>query len=284
VNEVEAAAKGERLRVVGITTAAIVLTGFFMVVRFPYDRLALRIAQQVEQQTDTRITFADVGIGLVRWAPGLTAEQARIVRPDGTRLDLETAGVRPALALSWLRGEPALAIELTSAMGDASGVVTLGERGGYDGSLTNIDLDRLPQGGLGTPLRVQGRADADLDVSLGDSGPEGSVVFEARDGVVSHPELPLPMPFQKLTGEIDLGGNTWATIREIHLDSPLATGTARGTIDRAPTFAAAPLRLELEFTVSGAVQSSLNAQGVSVGDSGQVRVAVTGTPARPVVR
>jgi len=285
MNELEGPVEHERVRVAGIVVAAIALTALFMVLRFPYDRLALRIAQQVEQQTGTRIAFGDAGIGFVRWAPGITGEQVRIAQPDGTRLDFESVGVRPALSLSWLRGDPALAIDLRSAaMGNASGVVTLGERGGFDGTLTDVALERLPQSGVGALLHLEGRANADVDLALTETGPEGSVSFEAHDGLVSHPELPLPMPFETLAGEIDLGGNTFATIREITLESPLASGRARGTIERAPTFAAAPLRLELEFTVSGAVQNSLNAQGVAVGDSGQVRVAVTGTPARPVVR
>jgi hypothetical protein len=115
-------------------------------------------------------------------------------------------------------------------------------------------------------------------------GPSGAFTFEARDGVFSHPALPLPMPFQKLEGEIDLGGEDWVRIRNFALESPLASGRARGTFGSAPTFASAPLRLQLELTVSGAIPGSLNAQGVEVGRSGEIRIEVTGTPARPVVR
>jgi len=272
------------LRITGLALAALALTAFFMVLGFPYDRLAERLASRYEAQTGNRVALGPVSLGLVRWAPGIEAEGVSIVRPDGTRIDLDLLGVRPALALAWLRGDPALATEVHSARGDASGVFTLGDARGFDGRVTALDLELLPQKDLGAALQVKGTADADVDVRLGEEGPEGSVVFEARDGIVTHPELPLPMPFQKLTGELDLGGDEWVRIRDFAVESPLARGHARGTIGRAPRFATAPLRLEIELSVSGAIQGSLNAQGVKVGDAGEIRFDVTGTPARPVVR
>jgi type II secretion system protein N len=271
------------LRVTAIALAALALTALLMVIRFPYDRLAAQLAQQVERQTGARISLGPVSLALVRWAPGIAAEGVQIVQPDGSRLDLDRLGVRPALAFAWLSGNPALTTEVASGRGGASGVVTLGDAPGFAGDLIDVELDQLPQHRLGAPLRINGRADADVDVVLGENGPEGSVEFEARDGLVTHPELPLPMPFAKLTGKVDLGGETWANILSLELASPLASGSARGTIGRAPTFASAPLRLELELTVSSAVQGSLQAQGVAV-DAGKIRVDVGGTPARPVVR
>jgi len=272
------------LRITAVVLAALALTALLMVIRFPYERLAARLSQQVERATGARISLGPVSVSLVRWAPGIAAEGVSIVSPDGTRLDLDRLGLRPALALAWLKGNPALATEVASALGGASGVVTLGAVPGFDGDLFDVDLEQLPQQRLGAPLRINGRADADVDLVLGENGPEGSVAFEARDGLVTHPELPLPMPFSKLTGEVDLGGETWASIRSLELESPLASGSVQGTIGRAPAFASAPLRLELELTVSGAVQGSLNAQGVKVANDGKIHVAVAGTPARPVVR
>jgi hypothetical protein len=193
-------------------------------------------------------------------------------------------GVRPALAFAWLRGNPVLAAEVDSARGGGSGVVTFGDTPGFAGRLRDVDLEQLPQQSMGAPLRLKGRADADVDIVVREQGPEGNVEFEARDGLLTHPELPLPMPFSKLTGDVDLGGQHWAEIKEFVLESPLASGHASGTIGKSPAFASAPLALALEFTVSSAVQGSLRAQGVSVGSAGEVRVAVSGTPMRPVVR
>jgi type II secretion system protein N len=271
-------------RIATIALAAVALTLFLMVLRFPYDRLAFVIAQKVEQETGARVTLGPIELSLVRWAPGLAAHDVQVAQPDGTRLDFARVGVRPALALAWLKGAPALATELESAYGGASGVITFGNTPGFSGALRDVDLEQLPQQRIGAPLRVKGRADAEIDVSMLEAGPEGDVEFEARDGMLTHPNLPLPMAFQKLTGEIDLGGDAWVQIRKLELASPLASGHATGSIARAPAFAAAPLKLEIELTVSGAVQGSLRAQGVAIGNDGQIHVNVSGTPARPVVR
>ena len=274
----------QRIRVVPLVLGAIALTAFFMALRFPYDRLAQSIAQRVEKGTGARIMLGPVSLALVRWAPGLASTGVQIAQPDGTRLDLERLAVRPALALGWLAGNPALAVEVESARGGASGVIAFGDVPGFAGTLRNVDLEQLPQQRIGAPLRLKGRADAELDVTMREAGPEGDVEFEARDGLLTHPNLPLPMPFQKLTGEVELGGANWAEIGKLELASPLASGTASGTIGRAPAFAMAPLKLEIQLTVSGAVQSSLRAQGVAIGNDGQIHWNVSGTPARPVVR
>ena len=272
------------LRIATIAIAAIALTLVFMVLRFPYDRLALLVAQRVEKATGARITLGPVSLALVRFAPGIAAHNVSIAQPDGTRLEFDRLALRPALALAWLSGDPALAFELASARGDASGVATFGGTPGFSGRLENVDLEQLPQQRIGAPLRVKGRADADVDIAMRETGPEGDVEFEARDGLLTHPNLPLPMPFTKLSGQIDLGGSSWAEIRKLELASPLASGHATGSIGRAPAFASAPLKLEIELTVSGAVQGSLRTQGVAIGNDGQVHVNVSGTPARPVLR
>ncbi len=285
MNEVAAEQTGPRRRqVVSLALAAVALTAFLMVLRFPYDRFALWVAQRVEQESGARITLGPVSLSLVRWAPGLAAQGVSIAQRDGTRVDLDRLGVRPALALAWFAGNPAFATEVESARGGASGVVTFGDAPGFAGTLRGVDLEQLPQHRIGAPLRLKGLVDADLDVTLREAGPEGDVEFEARDGLLTHPNLPLPMPFQKLTGQLDLGGEAWAAIRSLELASPLASGHASGTIGRSSAFATAPLHLEIELTVSGAVQGSLRSQGVAIGHDGQIRVNVSGTPTRPVVR
>ena len=103
-------------------------------------------------------------------------------------------------------------------------MVTFGDAPGFAGTLRDVDLEQLPQERIGAPLRLKGRADADLDITMRETGPEGDVEFEARDGLLTHPNLPLPMPFQKLTGEVELGGANWAEIRKFELASPLAIG------------------------------------------------------------
>jgi type II secretion system protein N len=285
MTEISAEPRGlPRRQVVWLALGALALTALLMVLRFPYDRHALAIAQRVERETGARVTLGPVSLALVRFGPGIAATGVQIAQPDGTRVDLDRLGVRPALALAWLKGQPALATEIESARGGASGVVTFGAEPGFDGKLRDVDLEHLPQSRIGAPLSLAGRADADVDVVVREAGPEGDVEFEARDGLLTHPNLPLPIPFQKLTGEIALGGDAWAAIRRFELTSPLASGHASGSVGRSPQFASAPLKLEIDLTVSGAVQGSLRSQGVAIGNDGQLHLNVAGTPARPVVR
>jgi type II secretion system protein N len=280
----DGAEDGRRVPIKRLALAAVALTAVFMALGFPYDRLAARIVERVERDTGARITHGPVALALVRWAPGLATSDLRIVTQSGTRIDFTRAGARPALSLSWLGGRPALGVELDSAQGDARGVATLGEPSGYRGRVERFDLALLPQDGAGRGVRITGRADADVDLEFRDDGAVGEVAFDAREGSVQHPQLPLPLPFERLEGEIGLGGETTAVIRELKLESALASGQASGTIGRAPSLVAAPLALEIGLTVSGPVLGSLNAQGVEVGRGGQVLFQVSGTVGRPVVR
>lgn len=275
---------GRSPRISTILLAGVLLTATFMLLRFPYERLADRLAAAVEARSGARVQLGSVSLGLVRWGPGLRADGARIQLPSGSRVDLESLGVRPALSLSWLAGRPALATELVGPQGRARGVVTLGTGGGFRGRLEDVVLGQLPPELLSGPFQLDGVADIDVDLAGGEQGSEGRVVFEAREGILQHPQLPLPMPFQKLDGEIELGGDAMATIHRLGLESPLASGKAKGTIGRAARFELAPLDLDLELTVSGPIRGSLAAQGVKVGRDGELRMSVMGTPAQPILQ
>jgi hypothetical protein len=287
MSEISAEPSGlDRRQVISLALGAIALTALLMVAALPLRPARARDPQQrVERETGARSRSRPGRRSRsVRLAPGIAATTDPDRAADGTRSISDRLGVRPALALAWLRGRPALATEIESARGGASGVVTFGAEPGFSGTLTNLDLEQLPQQRLGAPLHLTGRADADLDVVMREAGPDGDVEFEARDGLLTHPNIPMPVPFQKLVGEIALGGDAWADIRKFELTSPLATGHATGSVGRSPQFASAPLRLEIEVSVSSAVQGSLRSQGVAIGNDGQIHVNVAGTPARPVVR
>lgn len=272
------------LRITGIVLAAIALTGFFMVLRFPYDRLADVVAARVERDSGTRITLGHVSPGWVRWAPGLEATDVRVQQPDGTRVDLARVAARPALSFSWLSGSPALATEIESALASASGVVTVGTDAGFSGTVYDVDLSQVPVEGLGARAHLEGIAEAEIDVVRTQEGPQGSVRFVAREGSFAHPQLPLALPYEAIQGELVLGGDHWAELRELVLDSPIASGTVTGTIGRSASFQSAPLDLRLDLTVGDAIRGSLGNQGVDVGRDGRIQSRIMGTPARPIVR
>src|SRR5262249_53062736 len=145
---------------------------------------------------------------------------------------------------------PALYLELETPQGDVAGVAVLRGPQRFTGELREVDLNELlgPDALAGT--RLDGRASFDLDVALEDEGPSGPVTISAHDGSLSHPQLPMAIPYQELHGEIALGGESYLEISSFELKSPLGTGTLKGKVGRAPDPHQAPLDLELAVQVA----------------------------------
>ena len=97
-----------------------------------------------------------------------------------------------------------------------------------------LPLAALPGGSL------RGRADLDLDLEPGETGPEGSSGFDARDGALGLPGLPMPLPFTRLVGELRLGGEQLAELANTVLEGPLVSARASGTLGRAARVEASP--------------------------------------------
>lgn len=271
-------------RIAGPVALGLVLIPLFMYLRFPYDRLTETLETRIERATGARVQLAELGPSLQLLGPSLAARDVRVTRPDGVTFSFERVQVRPAWSLSWLRGDPALYTTIRSAAGEARGTLTLGSAPRWSGDLVDLDIGRLPAAALSPGTSLTGRAEASIDIALEADGPVGSVHVVARAGSVEHPQLIMALPFDTLQGELRLGGEHRAEIVSMDLQSPLVTGSLKGTIGRSPRFETAPLRLEGSFTVSPEIRGVLNAQGTELGSSGSGEFVVTGTPARPVVR
>lgn len=269
----------------GAPVAAVVLFVFFVIVGFPYDRLATWISWQVRQATGTQLVIGELepGLGLL---PGLEAHDVRVVTADGQRLDLARVWLRPALSWSWLHGVPAVAGEAEGDVGRADGVAWLGSHGGFEGELRGVDVARLPSDALAADVSLAGRLDADVDLHFGDDGPEGTTRFVATQGSLSHPALPLALPFAALSGELAWGeGDDLVRVNGLQLDGPLVSGTGSGRVGRAPDPVRAPLDLALEIRARDpSVQGFLRSSGARTGRDGTASFRVTGTLGDPVVR
>lgn len=271
------------LRIGGIALAALLLTGLFAYLRFPYDRLADSIS--------ARLAAAGLHVEIGRLAPspqlagpGLLAEDLRIARPDGSVLRVDSLRVRPAWSLSWLAARPALHLHGESPVAGLDGVLVLRGPRRFTGALRDVDLAEIARPELLAGARFEGRATFDVDVSLGEQGPQGPVQLSAREGVLSHPKLPMAVPYEELGGALQFGGDAWLEIQSLDLRSPLGSGTLAGTIGHAPDPSQAPLDLEITLQVSPEIRGSLAAQGVQVGRDGQLRYRVLGTASAPIVR
>jgi type II secretion system protein N len=273
-----------RLGLAGPVILGLLLTFFFMYLRFPYERLAELIELRIERATGAHVQLTELGPSFLSVGPGLVATDVRVVRPGAATFSFERVVVRPAWSLSWLTGDPALLTAIHSVAGEVRGTLTLGDAPRWSGEFRDFDIGRLPIAALSPGISLTGRAEAEIDIALEADGAVGSAHIVAREGSLEHPELLMALPFDALRAELRLGGQHRAEILSMELESPLVTGSLSGIIGRSPQFETAPLRLEGSYTVSPEIRGVLNAQGAELGPGGSADFRVVGTPTRPVVR
>ena len=276
---------GELRRVGALALAYLALTTVFVAAGFPFDRLAPRVAAALGSATGTQIRIQRVSIELSWRGPRLLVRRADVGWPSGFRLRLARAHLGPAFSLSWLRGQPSLAIALESELGDLDGTARLGRTPAFRGTLRGIALGKLPPDALPPGLGLEGTLDAGLDLHAAGELPEGSVTLAARDGSVSLPSFPIGLPFAKLDADLELGGPAQLTLKSLALDGPLLAGSGSGSVGHAASLDRAPLALELHLEVrEPALRELLAAQGLPLAPDGAAEVSISGTVADPLLR
>jgi type II secretion system protein N len=271
------------LRIAAIAAAALLLTATFAYLRFPYERLAASLSARLAD-AGLEVEIGGLAASPSLAGPGLLAEDLRVARPDGSVLRIDRLRVRPAWSLAWLTLRPALHLHVEAPLGEVEGVAVLRGPQRFTGALRELDLQELLGAESLAGARLEGRASFDVDVSLDENGPSGPVRISARDGVLSHPQLPMAIPYEELHGDLSFGGESWLDIASFELRSPLGTGSLRGKVGRAPDPHQAPLDLELAVQVAQGIRGSLASQGVRVGRDGELHYKISGTASAPVVR
>jgi type II secretion system protein N len=227
-----------------------------------------------------------VGGGLSLAGPVLEAGPLRATWPDGTVFDVERARVRPAWALSWLRGVPSIHLDLDGSAGNVEGTLRTGAEAAFVGEIEGLDLARLPFGGsqLGdAPLT--GRLDAEIDVASQAGAWAGEVRFQARDGSLATAELPMAVPFETLTGALVLGQAGDLQVRDVALAGPMVALRASGSVGAVTNPARAPLALEVDLEVADPnLRPVVASVGIPLDGQGRARLNVGGTLAAPLLR
>jgi type II secretion system protein N len=272
-----------RLRAVWLAAAGTLLTLAFVIADFPEETLA-RFLEARLSRTGLRVAIESAAPSLHLVGLGITALGVRAAPPGGEALRFDRLVLRPGWSLSWLRGRPALWVELEGPLGGAEGLATLGPGGGFAGDLIGVDLRALPLASAWPGVALDGRADAALDLSQGLDGPEGFASFEAQAGSLTLPGFALAVPFETLTGDLQLGGETLLQVRSLALAGPMLKAEVSGSIGKAPEFQLAPLQLQIQLSAEPSVRSALASEGLRLGSDGSVRLRVTGTPGRPLAR
>ena len=270
-------------RVVAIAAAAILLTGVFVVLGFPYEAITPRVEQGVRALTGMPIKIRKVGFGVAWLAPELRAWDVDATLPSGKHVVLSRLRVHPAWSFSWLRRSPAFVVALRSPSGEIDGTVTFGREYGFAGELRGVHLGELPLDAVAPGAGLDGVATGKIDLVWSDATPVGSILLDAEKGSVTFPLLPIGIPYDTLHGSIQLGGAMLAKIDALELHGPLAALSASGTIGSSPVAAAAPLALHAKVAIKDpSVRNLFAAQGVPLDAKGEADVDIGGTLGAPV--
>ncbi len=267
------------LLTVGIPVAFMWLTLAFIILGFPYDALVENFAARLENSYGVKLYIGDVDLQLGLLGPGFRIEDVSTRLPDGTSYELDHLYIRPAWSLSWLRGDPAVFLDIDTPIGGARGTAILGSMQGWDGELREVDMSQVPY--LNDPasgLEMSGTLNATTDFLIGADGLVGEVEFEATDGVALHSSLPMGIPYESWEGEIVFGGDTRMKIESMELKSAYLNVRLSGTFGAAPQWEQSELDLELQLSeIDPNLRPIISGAVTRVADDGSASASIQGT-------
>ena len=268
----------------GTPIAALALILLFTYLRFPFDQFGPAISSQLGQMTRSEVRIADIE-PVMTWAgPGMVASGVDFIQSGGPPIAIDRLMIRPAWSTRWLRSGPTLKLEIESPLGSAGGLLTLGDAPTWVGQIEVADLAVLPRA-AGSSIGLTGSLSANADLRLLDGRAAGPVQFEATSGSFSHPEIPIPVEFERLQGELIFGGQALVELKELQLDGPIIAADIGGVI-LAPSPGREP-RLDIEVLMevkSAPLKAMMRGMGLRLDRSGRTAFKLGGTPSRPVTR
>lgn len=275
------------VRWLGLAALGSLLTLLFALWIFPYPRLAGALSDRSEALVGIPLHFNDLGPTLGLGGLGIEATQVRATLPRGETLVIPRVALRPAFSFGWLTGNPSIFVDLEGGgLGNIEGSIALGAGGGFDGSLERIALALLPLEQVLPNLQMEGHVSGQVDVAIDAAGhPEGRLDFEAVEGSINAPGMPIGIPFKTFTGKIDLGGEDYAVIEVLELTGPMLYAKAVGTVARSEPAGNEPLDMELEIKPIGrALAPALRELGIDAQPGKPTTLQITGTLTRPTFR
>ncbi|MEE2662510.1 MAG: type II secretion system protein GspN [Myxococcota bacterium] len=274
-------------RALSLAFAAIALTALMAAWLFPYQRVAYLLSAHASVWTGFELQIGELGPTLSWAGPGLEARNVRATLPGGDSLVLPSLFVRPAWTPRWLIGDSRLAIAVDGgALGRFDGQVGLGSGGSLSGRLDEVRVDLVPLDQLVPGLSMKGLLSGQVELAVDEEGePVGRLEVEFSDGSLLAPGLPLPLPYERLSSDIELGGETRATIHALAIAGPMLSATLEGTVGRAALRGAEPLNLDMQIQrVGRALQPLLSSLGIELSPAGPTHLEIIGSLARPTFR
>ena len=268
----------------GIPIAALILIVLFSFLRFPYNELREPVSSQL-----SRITRSEVQIGAIEptlgWTgPGFDVLDVNLIQPGQRRFSIDRIEVSPAWSSGWFRMEPTLQLNIESSLGSSEGILALGDAPSWAGQFDLPDLAALPLP-TESSLGLTGSLHADAELTLQSGNPTGPIRFEALSGSFSHPQIPIPVQFDRFTGELSLGGQQLVEMKELLLDGPIIAADIEGAI--LPVAAGGDPALDIEVIVevkSAPLKAMMRGMGLQLDRAGLTSFKLGGTLSRPIAR
>ncbi len=261
----------------GVVVGALTLTLLFVAARYPWDELAPSVERLASEAAGVRIDVAAIGFGLGSLGAAAHATDVRIAWPAGQEIRFERVSIRPAFSLAWLSGEPRLRILTVGGPGDFDGVAGRSE---IDGSFQIPEASALP---WTVEPPITGPVDGNLALSISSGQPTGTIHFEASDGSLLPPGLPVAIPFDRLSAELALDASG-LSLAPLVVEGPLAAGKVAGTVvPQAGRWEAARLDLVVDLDhFDPGLGRMMQSYGMKL--SAGSRLTIQGTAANPRIR
>jgi len=269
---------------IGVPIAAVILIALFSFLRFPYDQLRDPVSSQLRRVTRSEVRIGTIEPTLGWTGPGFAALDVDLIQPGQQRFSIDRVEVRPAWSSGWFRMEPALELDIESSLGSSQGTLALGDAPSWTGQVDVPDLSALPLPGE-TTIGLTGSLHADAELTLQPGGPAGPIRFEALSGSFSHPEIPIPVEFDRFTGELSLGGQRLVELKELLLDGPIIAADIEGAILPTPANGDPTLDIEVIVEVKSApLKAMMRGMGLRLDRGGLTSFNLGGTLSRPIAR
>ena len=251
----------------------------FIVLLFPWDSLARRVAWEISIASGANVAISTLAPSLTARGPVLRARDVVIEHPAIDRLKIQELEIAPRELIGWLTGKPRLRLWTTTELGKIDGLLGLGETPNFVGSLSRIELSRLPLRLGYSGLKLAGQLDGEADITLDPKGTlRGRMTFRSTNLVLSSALPPIEISFQNAEGVIELLESGATRIESLKVESELLEGQLSGEVGLAHHSQSPPIDLNVDMQIIDAdLQRLALSAGFPVSLDGRLNVRVRGT-------
>ena len=268
-----------------VVPLAILALAIFIALLFPWDSVARRIAHELAAASGSQITIGQLRPTISARGPVLAANDLLIHHPAVDRVRIRTLEIAPRLSTSWFGAEPTLRFWADSELALVDGVLRLGESPTFVGEVSRVEIEKLPLRLDSSGFGVFGLVTAQADVLLDPRGIlTGRVDFESPDLMIQSDRLPIPIPFTRATGVIEMLPNGATRIESVEVEGNIIEGRVSGEISMAHRSQSPPIDLEAQLQiVAPDLRRLAPGAGIPISPDGKANLRLQGTLDAPEI-